>query len=115
MKTTNLSDIITHCLNVKKKNTIIFISNLVELILRDESIKPYRLAKSVAGFRSNKLEAKAKRIRELLKSGKLEDYVSYAKYVMKLFSLTNNLAMAMDRTNWELGTKCVNYLILSVV
>ena len=115
MKPIILTDIITHCLNIKKKNTLLFITNLVELILRDESIKPYKLAKSVAGFRSNKLDAKAKRIRELLKSGKLESYVSYAKYVMQLFGMKDNLTLAMDRTNWKRGNTCINYLILSIV
>ena len=115
MKSTSLSDIITHCLNIQKKNTIIFVTNLIKLILRDESIKPYRLAKSVDGFRSNKLESKAKRIRELLSGGKLENYVSYARYIMKLFGLTDEINLAMDRTNWERGTKYVNYLILSAI
>lgn len=115
MKSTGLGDIITHCLNVKNKNTIKFIANLIELILRNESIKPYRLAKAINGFRSNKLEAKAKRIRELLSSGKLEDYVTYARYVIQLFGITDKIRLAMDRTNWEVGTKSINYLILSII
>ena len=115
MKATSLTDIISYCLNIRKKNTIIFITNLVELILRDESIKPCELAKSIKGFRSNKLESKAKRIRDLLSGGGLENYVSYAKYVISLFGLTNNIMLAMDRTNWERGTKCINYLILSII
>lgn len=49
IKTINLTDIIIHSLKLNKKNTINFILSLVELILRDETINHYKLAKLIMG------------------------------------------------------------------
>lgn len=57
---------------------------------------------------------KQKRIRKLLDSNKLTDFIAYANYVLKLFGL-NNVQLAMDRTNWGHGKNCTNFLIISSI
>ena len=114
MVTTTLKEIITQSLHIGKTNTILFIASLVQAIIQAECIKPYRLARAIPGFRSEKLDAKVKRIRELIGGEKLQDFVAYSSYILKILG-HDKVTLAMDRTNWQHGDTYINFLILSAV
>jgi len=60
------------------------------------------------------VESTVRRIQRFFSEQQI-DYIEVGRIILDLLNLKDNLILAMDRTNWEFGTKDVNYLVISVI
>jgi hypothetical protein len=111
MQDNQLDSIITLFKQTGFKSTKILVS-VIFVIIVIGNVSLYQIALHLVGH-GNKHDSKERAIRRLLDRNICHKL--YAKLVDTLlgFSCNHSLEFAMDRTNWKLGKKSINLLVLS--
>ena len=92
---------------------LITLSSIIFELLKGSKITLYSLAINSIS-KTIKHKSKEQKIRRLLTNFPI-CALTYAKFIMWLFQKNNEVELIVDRTNWEFGTKSINYLVLSVI
>jgi Transposase DDE domain len=94
------------------KARIKFVARFLLALYAVRSVNLTKLATAFAGHASE--ASNYKRLQRFLHSFELP-YAQVARFVVKLLGVAGPYTLALDRTNWQVGTVDINILLLSIV
>ena len=89
-----------------------FLAKFIVALLTVRSVNLTKMAEAFSG--KAKIDSHYKRLQRFFKEFKL-DFVQITGFVLNHFSMENGLVLAIDRTNWKVGKKNINFLVLALV
>jgi hypothetical protein len=89
-----------------------FLTKFLLALFTARSVNLTKIAEAFAGFA--KIDSHYKRLQRFFREFKL-DFVQITSFVLNHFPIEDGIILAMDRTNWKVGKKKVNFLTLALV
>lgn len=89
-----------------------FLAKFLVALLIARSVNLTKIAEAFIG--KAKIDSHYKRLQRFFKTFKL-DFVQITSFVLNHFPMEEGIILAMDRTNWKVGKKNINFLTLALV
>jgi hypothetical protein len=89
-----------------------FLAKYIIALLTTRSVNMVKIAEAFLGKAS--VDSHYKRLQRFFSSYNL-NLIDITKFVLNMFPMPEGYILALDRTNWKLGSKNINALVLSMV
>jgi hypothetical protein len=87
-------------------------TDLIWAVVKSRTVKVKKLAIYIES--KGGLRAKISKIERLLLKQNIS-LICFGKIIIKLLKSESNLKLAIDRTNWQFGTKNLNFFVAAVI